>query len=105
MEDLDLFPKEFSGSTKVLLLNFDPSSFRECLKILTKLRNADIKSEVYPDEAKIKKQMTYANKKGVPFVLMIGENEIKEGKYLLKDMETGEQKKLSLEEIIKFLAN
>lgn len=105
MEDLDLFPKEFSSSTKVLLLNFDPSSFRECLKILTKLRHADIKSEVYPDEAKIKKQMTYANKKGVPFVLMIGENEIKEGKYLLKDMATGEQNKLSLEEIIKFLAN
>jgi histidyl-tRNA synthetase len=105
MEDLDLFPREFSSSTKVLLLNFDPSSFRECLKILTKLRSENIKSEVYPDEAKIKKQMNYANKKGVPFVLMIGENEVNEGKYLLKNMTTGEQSKLSLEEIVKFLSN
>ncbi len=104
MEDLDLFPKEFEASTKVLLLNFDPESLKESLKILSKLREANIKSEVYPDAVKIKKQMNYANKKGVPFVLMIGQNEITEGKFLIKNMVTGEQKKLNLPEIIDFLS-
>jgi histidyl-tRNA synthetase len=103
MEDLDIFPKEVSSSTQVLLLNFDAVSFKECLKVLTKLREANIKCEVYPDQAKIKKQMVYANKKGVPFVLMIGENEIKEGKYQLKNMITGEQQQLALNEIIAHL--
>ena len=105
MDDLDLFPKEFEASTKVLLLNFDPTSFKESLKVLAKLRKANIKSEIYPDAVKIKKQMNYANKKGVPFVLMIGENEIKEGKFQLKNMNTGEQTKLSVQEIIDNLSN
>lgn len=105
MDDLDLFPKEFEASTKVLLLNFDPVSFKESLSILTKLRMANIKSEIYPDAIKIKKQMNYANKKGVPFVLMIGENEIKEGKFQLKNMNTGEQLKLGIQEIINNLSN
>ena len=105
MDDLDLFPKEFEASTKVLLLNFDPVSFKESLKVLAKLRTANIKSEIYPDAVKIKKQMNYANKKGVPFVLMIGENEIKEGKFQLKNMNTGEQHKLGVQEIIHNLSN
>lgn len=105
MDDLDLFPKEFDASTKVLLLNFDPVSFKESLKVLAKLRTANIKSEIYPDAVKIKKQMNYANKKEVPFVLMIGENELKEGKFLLKDMNTGNQKKLEIQEIINYLSN
>jgi histidyl-tRNA synthetase len=103
LEDLNLFPDTITNSTQVLLLNFDSASFRECLKVLTQLRKANIKSEIYPDEAKIKKQMAYANKKAVPFVLMIGENEIKVGKYQLKDMKTGEQHQLSPGEIIHFL--
>jgi len=103
MEDLDIFPKELSSATKVMLLNFDANSVKECLKALTVLRQSDIKCEVYPDQAKIKKQMNYANKKGVPFVLMIGENEIQEGKYQLKNMLTGEQQKLTLDEIITYL--
>jgi histidyl-tRNA synthetase len=102
MEDLGLFPETINNSTQVLLLNFDSASFRECLKMLTLLRKANIKSEVYPDQSKIKKQMTYANKKAVPYVLMIGENEIKEGKYQLKDMKTGEQQQLSASEIVQF---
>jgi histidyl-tRNA synthetase len=100
MEDLDIFPKEVNCSTQVLLLNFDSVSFKECLKVLTQLRKANIKCEVYPDEAKIKKQMAYANKKGVPFVLMIGQDEIKEGRYQLKNMLTGEQQQLTLSEIM-----
>ncbi len=105
MEDLNLFPKEYEASTKVLLLNFDAVSFKESLKVLAQLRAANIKSEVYPDAVKIKKQMNYANKKGVPFVLMIGENEIKEGKFQLKNMNTGKQEQLGLHEIIDFLSN
>ena len=100
MEDLNLFPKEFEASTKVLLLNFDQTSFKESLKVLTELRSNGIKSEIYPDAVKIKKQMNYANKKEVPFVLMIGENEIKTGKYLLKNMKTGKQQSLQLKELI-----
>jgi histidyl-tRNA synthetase len=103
MEDLDIFPDKVSGSTQVLLLNFDAVSFKECLKVLTKLREANIRCEVYPDQAKIRKQMVYANKKGVPFVLMIGENEIKQGKYQLKNMITGEQQELALNDIISHL--
>lgn len=105
MDDLNLFPKEYEASTKVLLLNFDAGSFKESLKVLAQLRAANIKSEVYPDAVKIKKQMNYANKKGVPFVLMIGENEIKEGKFQLKNMRTGEQQQLELHEIIDILSN
>ena len=104
LEDLDLFPKKYEASTKVLVLNFDPVSFKESLKALGSLRAANIKSEAYPDAVKIKKQMNYANKKDVPFVLMIGENEIKEGKFLLKNMKTGDQEKLSLQEIIDYLS-
>lgn len=105
MDDMNLFPKEYEASTKVLILNFDAASFKESLNVLTQLRAANVKSEVYPDAVKIKKQMNYANRKGVPFVLMIGENEIKEGKFQLKNMTTGEQQQLGLQEIIDFLSN
>ena len=103
MEDLDLFPLEYEASTRVLLLNFDAVSSKTAIRILTKLRSAGIKSEIYPDAVKIKKQMNYANKKGVPYVLMIGENEIKEEKYQLKNMKNGEQMKLNIDEIINYL--
>lgn len=105
MDDLNIFPKEYEASTKVLLLNFDAASFKESLNVLAQLRSANIKSEVYPDAVKIKKQMNYANKKGVPFVLMIGEDEIKEGKFQLKNMKTGEQEQLGLQDIINYLSN
>ena len=104
MEDLNLFPKEFGSSTKVLILNFDSISFKASLKVLSALRAANIKSEIYPDHVKIKKQMNYANKKGVPFVLMNGENEIKEGELQLKNMTTGEQQKLELRDIVEYLS-
>ncbi len=103
MDDLNLFPNEYEASTKVMLLNFGSTSFAASLKILAKLRTEDIKCEIYPDAVKIKKQMNYANKKGVPFVLMIGENEILEGKYQLKNMKTGEQQMLESRDIIKHL--
>jgi len=104
LEDLNLFPNEFESSTKVLVLNFDPDSTKKALKILSTLRSMAIKSEIFPDSVKINKQMNYANKKGVPFVLMIGPNEISEGKYQLKNMKTGEQLKLTLDDILEHLS-
>ena len=103
MENLNLFPDDFRSSSKVLLLNFDEKSFKKSLGILSELRNAGINCEIYPDSVKIKKQMNFANRKGVPFVLMIGENEIAEGKYQLKDMKTGEQFKLDNAGLIEHL--
>lgn len=103
MEDLNLFPKEVHATTKVLLLNFGQQTLSYSLSILSKLRQQNIKSEIFPEDAKLKKQMNYANKKGVPYVLMIGENEIREGKYQLKNMETGEQSALDIDGIISFL--
>jgi len=103
MEDLELFPKEVHATTKVLLLNFGQQSLSHSLNILSRLRAENIKSEIYPEDAKIKKQMNYANRKGVPFVLMIGENEINEGKYQLKNMETGEQLALDFDGIVTIL--
>ncbi|MDZ7606044.1 MAG: histidine--tRNA ligase [Cyclobacteriaceae bacterium] len=103
MEDLELFPKEVHATTKVLLLNFGQQTLSHALRILSKLRQQNIKSEIFPDDAKIKKQMNYANKKGVPYVLIIGENEITEGKYQLKNMETGEQSALDFEGILAIL--
>jgi histidyl-tRNA synthetase len=104
LEDLDLFPKEYESSTKVLLLNFDRESQKTALSILNTLRSNGIKSEIFPDAVKIKKQMNYANKKGVPFVLMVGANEIKEGKYQLKNMKSGEQQKMTGDEIVAYLS-
>lgn len=103
MEDLKLFPVDVASSTKVLLLHFDPESFNTSLNVLSELRKAGIRSEIYPDAVKIKKQMNYANKKNVEYVLMIGQNEMKEGRFQLKNMKTGEQKKLILKDIIQLL--
>ena len=105
MEELKLFPLTSRSSTKVMLANFDIISSQHAIGILTKLRRAGVKSELYPDATKLKKQMTYANKKGIPFVLMVGENEIKNQQYLLKNMETGEQETLALDDIIKKLSD
>ncbi len=103
LEDLELFPKDVHTTTKVLLLNFGQQTLSHSLRILSKLRQQNIKSEIFPEDAKIKKQMNYANKKGVPYVLMIGENEISEGKYQLKNMETGEQLALDFDGILAIL--
>ncbi len=100
LNELDLFPKENAQITKVLLTNFDASAQKHALMILGRLRDQNISSEVFPEAAKLKKQMTYADKKEIPFVLMIGSREIETGNYTLKNMSTGEQKELTLAEII-----
>ena len=97
---LDLYPKEAVDATKVLFINFGNKETAYCLPLAVRLRQAGISCEVYPDKAKMKKQMGYANAKHIPFVALAGENEMAEQKITLKNMETGEQSLLSIEEII-----
>ena len=97
---LDLYPKEAVNSTQVLFINFGETETAFCLPIVGKLRQAGIRSEIFPDKAKMKKQMSYANAKNIPFVVLAGENEMAAGKVTLKNMESGEQTLVTAEELI-----
>lgn len=103
MEELQLFPKEAQITSKVLVCHLDEESFRYGLQILRKLREAKISSEIYPDITKIKKQLDYANKKLIPFTIVIGSDEMKSGELAFKDMTTGAQSKATIEEILKLI--
>ncbi|MFN3848178.1 MAG: histidine--tRNA ligase [Spirosomataceae bacterium] len=104
MEELGLFPDNQSVTTKVLLTNFDGEAESYCLPILKKLRDAGINAEIYPEASKLKKQFEYADRKKIPFVLVVGSEEIQTGLLNLKNMTSGEQEKLGIEEIIERLA-
>ena len=97
---LDLYPKEAVNSTQVLFINFGETETAYCLPIVGKLRQAGIRSEIFPGKAKMKKQMSYANAKNIPFVVFAGENEMAAGKVTLKNMESGEQTLVTAEELI-----
>ena len=97
---LDLYPKEAVNSTQVLFINFGETETAYCLPIVGKFRQAGIRSEIFPDKAKMKKQMSYANAKNIPFVVLAGENEMAAGKVTLKNMESGEQTLVTVEELI-----
>ena len=97
---LDLYPKDSLQTTQVLFINFGDAEARYCLNIINKVRASGIRAELYPDSAKMKKQMSYANAKAIPFVVLAGESEIAAGKVTLKDMETGEQELVTPEELI-----
>ena len=97
---LDLYPKEAVNSTQVLFINFGETETAYCLPIVGKLRQAGIRSEIFPDKAKMKKQMSYANAKNIPFVVLAGENEMAADKVTLKNMESGEQTLVTAEELI-----
>jgi histidyl-tRNA synthetase len=103
LEELELFPASAEQGTKVLLSNFDAEAETYALPILSALRNAQISAELYPTAAKLKKQMSYADDKNIPFVILIGGDEIQSGKLTLKDMQTGAQQQLTVEEIIGLL--
>ena len=105
MEELKLFPQETQVSSKVLICHFDEDCKRYGLKILQSLRQNGIASEIYPDAVKIQKQLDYANKKMIPYAIMIGSDEMKSGLLAIKNMKKGEQSKISLEEIIKTLVS
>lgn len=100
LTQLDLYPKEASDSTKVLFVNFGEKEADYILPILAKVRAEGIRAEIYPDSAKMKKQMSYANNKQIPFVAIAGENEMNEGKVMLKNMQTGTQDLVTAEELI-----
>ena len=97
---LDLYPKDSLNTTLLLFINFGEKETAYCLPIAAKVRKAGIRTEIFPDTAKMKKQMSYANAKHIPFVALAGENEIVQGKVTLKNMETGEQILVTAEEII-----
>lgn len=103
MEELGLFPEESLATTQVLLVNFDRETEKHVLGLLSQLRQAGISAEIYPDPVKLKKQFAYADKKGIPYILVAGAEEVKSQRYGLKDLKTGTQTALSLYEIIQRL--
>ena len=100
LNTLDLYPKDAVNATQLLFINFGDKETAYCMPAVSKARVAGIRTEMYPDSAKMKKQMSYANAKKIPFVALAGENEIAAGKVTLKDMATGEQKLVNTEELI-----
>jgi len=103
LEELNLFPKETQVSSKILICHLDDATMHYGLQALTAFRKAGIASEIYPDQAKLKKQLDYANKKLIPFTIVIGENEMKSGSLAFKNMESGQQETLTVEQIIQKL--
>lgn len=104
LNQLDLYPKDAVAGTQVLFVNFGEKEMAYCLPVLSRLRAAGVSAEIYPDSTKMKKQMSYANAKAVPFVAMVGENEMNENKVMLKNMLTGEQNLVTVDELLEALA-
>jgi histidyl-tRNA synthetase len=105
MEELKLFPEGNTGSSLVLVCHFDEACMAYGLGVLSRLRAAGIASEIYPDHVKIKKQLDYANKKMIPFTIVVGSEEMQNGLLAFKDMNKGEQKKLAIDQIISDLSS
>ncbi|MCH5301748.1 MAG: histidine--tRNA ligase [Prevotella sp.] len=101
---LDGYPKDATNATRLLFINFGAKEAAYCLPILGALRSNGIAAEIYPDSVKMKKQMSYANQKQIPFVALAGDDEIAQGKITLKDMTTGEQRLVSTDELVELLA-
>ncbi|MFD2161786.1 histidine--tRNA ligase [Paradesertivirga mongoliensis] len=105
LEELNLFPQNAAETTMVLITNFDTDAESYALPILTNLRNAGVAAELYPSSAKLKKQMAYADHKNIPFVLLVGTEEMQSGLLTLKNMKTGEQQKLTAEGLLDVLTS
>jgi len=103
LEELNLFPESTEETTRILIANFDSAAESFALPILQDLRGNGIAAELYPSSAKLKKQMSYADNKQIPFVLLIGTDEMETGKLTLKEMKTGEQVKVTREELVERL--
>ena len=97
---LDCYPKDAVNGTQLLFINFGEKETSYCLPAVAKAREAGIRTEIFPDASKMKKQMSYANAKQIPFVVLAGENEMAEGKLTLKNMLSGEQQLVTVEELI-----
>ncbi|WP_036877173.1 histidine--tRNA ligase [Xylanibacter oryzae] len=103
LNTLDLYPKEAINTTQLVFINFGEKETEYCMPIITKARAAGIRTEIFPDSVKMKKQMSYANSKQIPFVALAGDNEMNEGKVTLKNMTTGEQSLVTPEELISII--
>jgi histidyl-tRNA synthetase len=99
MNELNLFPEMIGATTKVLFVNFGAAEEKYCLHLLSGLRESGIPAEIFPEAAKLKKQLDYANRKKIPYVVLVGENEMKENRLTLKDMQTGKQEFMTLEQV------
>ena len=104
LNQLDLYPKTTVNQTQVIFLNFGEKEMEYCIPLLAKLRAAGIPTEIYPDAVKFKKQMQYANDRNIPFVAIVGETEMAENVVMLKDMTTGNQEKVLINDIVSKLA-
>jgi len=100
LEELDLFPETVSNKADVLFINFGEKEALFGLKAIKAIREKGLNAELYPDPAKMKKQMTYANRRDIPYVVLVGEEELKNNQYTLKEMSSGEQQKCSLDELL-----
>ena len=98
LNTLELYPKEMLSSTQVLFINFGEKETAYCLPFIAEIRKNGIRAEIFPDKAKMKRQMNYANAKNIPYVVFAGEDEIEKGKLMLKDMQSGEQKLVTAKE-------
>ena len=100
LNGLDLYPSDTAGSVRLLFINFGEREAARCLEYAAAARKKGVSTEVYPDTVKMKKQMAYANAQHIPFVALVGESELAESRLTLKNMETGEQQQLSIEEAL-----
>ena len=103
LNTLDCYPKDAVNGTQLLFINFGDKETAYCLPAVAKAREAGIRTEIFPDSTKMKKQMSYANAKQIPFVALAGENEMAEGKLTLKNMLSGEQQLVTIEELINII--
>ena len=99
MLGLSLFPEELACSTKVLFINLGKAEEEASMRLISKLRDNNVAAEIYPESAKMKKQMEYANRRGIPYVVIIGSEELERGVATLKDMRSGEQREVTFEEL------
>ena len=103
MLGLNLFPEELACSTKVLFVNLGAAEEEASMRLLSELRNNEISAEIYPESSKMKKQMEYANRRGIPYVVIIGSNELAQGIATVKNMRTGEQSEVAFSELVSVL--
>ena len=103
MDELKLFPESATTGTTVLISNFDTQAELYALPVLQQFREAGIAAELYPTSAKLKKQMSYADAKSIPYVILIGSDEMESGKLTLKNMQSGSQQQLNADEITSIL--
>ena len=103
LNTLDLYPADTVAATRVIFINFGEREAQQCLKHMAQLRQHGISCELFPESSKMKKQMNYANAKGIPFVAMVGESELESGTIAIKDMATGEQRNCTIEEVVEML--